>query len=148
MAKKVKEKTVFDDMPIKDWLAYIEKNAKDEDEKREMKVKARRSLTVENMAAYIMENDNTKAAKKAFKDAAIYTAKDENGNVSEAELTISTLNTRMARIIQEYNDPSKDKKGTNLLFKSVGRFSEAMMCDESTANWSQELDNYINENKD
>lgn len=81
MAKKVKEKTVFDDMPIKDWLAYIEKNAKDEDEKREMKVKARRSLTVENMAAYIMENDNTKAAKKAFKDAAIYTAKDENGNV-------------------------------------------------------------------
>ena len=38
--------------------------------------------------------------------------KDENGNVSEAELTISTLNTRMARIIQEYNDPSKDKKGT------------------------------------
>ena len=42
----------------------------------------------------------------------------------------------------------KDKKGTNLLFKSVGRFSEAMMCDESTANWSQELDNYINENKD
>lgn len=81
MAKKAKEKTVFDDMPIKDWLAYIEKNAKDEDEKREMKVKARRSLTVENMAAYIMENDNTKAAKKAFKDAAIYTAKDKNGNV-------------------------------------------------------------------
>lgn len=81
MAKKAKEKTVFDEMPIKDWLAYIEKNAKDEDEKREMKVKARRSLTVENMAAYIMENDNTKAAKKAFKNAAIYTAKDENGNV-------------------------------------------------------------------
>lgn len=81
MAKKAKEKTVFDDMPIKDWLAYIEKNAKDENEKREMKVKARRSLTVENMAAYIMENDNTKAAKKAFKDAAIYTAKDKNGNV-------------------------------------------------------------------
>lgn len=81
MAKKAKEKTVFDDMPIKEWLAYIEKNTKDEDEKREMKVKARRSLTVENMAAYIMEYDNTKAAKKAFKDAAIYTAKDENGNV-------------------------------------------------------------------
>ena len=81
MAKKAKEKTVFDDMPIKDWLAYIEKNAKDENEKREMKVKARRSLTVENMAAYIMENDNTKAAKKAFKDAATYTAKDKDGNV-------------------------------------------------------------------
>ena len=81
MAKKVKEKTVFDDMPIEDWLAYIEENAKDEEEKREMKVKARRSLTVENMAAYIVAHDNTKAAKKAFKDAAIYTAKDKDGNV-------------------------------------------------------------------
>ena len=81
MAKKVKEKTVFDDMPIEKWLAYIEENAKDEEEKREMKVKARRSLTVDNMADYILVHDNTKAAKKAFKDAAIYTAKDENGNV-------------------------------------------------------------------
>ena len=81
MAKKEKEKTVFDDMPIDEWLAYIEENAKDEDEKREMKVKARRSLTVENMAAYILVHDNTKAAKKAFKDAAIYTAKDKDGNV-------------------------------------------------------------------
>lgn len=81
MAKKKKEKTVFDDMPIKDWLAYIEKNAKDDDEKRELKVKARRSLTVENMAAYIVENDNTAKAKKAFKEAAIYIAKDEDGNI-------------------------------------------------------------------
>lgn len=80
MAKK-KEKTVFDDMPIKDWLAYIEKNAKDDDEKRELKVKARRSLTVENMAAYIVKNDNTAEAKKAFKEAAIYIAKDEDGNI-------------------------------------------------------------------
>ena len=81
MAKKEKEKTVFDDMPIEDWLAYIEETAKDEDEKRELKVKARRSLTVENMAAYIVKNDNTKAAKKAFKEAAIYNAKDKDGNV-------------------------------------------------------------------
>ncbi len=81
MAKKVKEKTVFDDMPIEKWLAYIEENAKDEEEKREMKVKARRSLTVDNMADYIVAHDNTKAAKKAFKEAAIYTAKDEHGNV-------------------------------------------------------------------
>ena len=80
MAKKVKEKTVFDDMPIENWLAYIDENAKDDNEKRTMKVKARRSLTVENMAAYILAHDNTKAAKKAFKEAAIYTAKDENGN--------------------------------------------------------------------
>lgn len=80
MAKKAKEKTVFDEMPIDEWMTYIEKKAKDDDEARELKVKARRSLTVENMAAYILKNDNTKAAKKAFKDAAIYTVKDENGN--------------------------------------------------------------------
>ena len=81
MAKKEKEKTVFDEMPVDEWLSYIDKTAKTDDEKRELKVKARRSLTVENMAAYILAHDNTKAAKKAFKDAATYTAKDENGNV-------------------------------------------------------------------
>ena len=81
MAKKEKEKTVFDEMPVDEWLSYIDKTAKTEDEKRDLKVKARRSLTVEKMAAYIVKHDNTKAAKKAFKDAAIYTAKDENGNV-------------------------------------------------------------------
>lgn len=42
----------------------------------------------------------------------------------------------------------KNSKGTSLLFKSIGNYSEAMMCDEATTNWSQELDNYINENKD
>lgn len=81
MAKKEKEKTVFDEMPVDEWLSYIDKTAKTEDEKRDLKVKARRSLTVDNMAAYILKHDNTKAAKKAFKDAATYTAKDEDGNV-------------------------------------------------------------------
>lgn len=80
MSKK-KEKTVFDELPIDEWLDYIEKNGKNDDEKREMKVKARRSLTVENMAAYILKYDNKPASKKAFKDAAIYTATDEDGNV-------------------------------------------------------------------
>ena len=42
----------------------------------------------------------------------------------------------------------KDKKGTNLLFRSVGKYSEAMMADASTSRWSEELDEYINENKD
>ena len=42
----------------------------------------------------------------------------------------------------------KDKKGTNLLFRSVGKYSEAMMADASTCRWSEELDEYINENKD
>lgn len=81
MAKKEKEKTVFDEMPVDEWLSYIDKTAESEDEKRDLKVKARRSLTVENMAAYIVKHDNTKAAKKAFKDAATYTAKDSDGNV-------------------------------------------------------------------
>ena len=81
MAKKAREKNVFDEMPIDGWLSYIDKTAKDEDEKRELKVKARRSLTVENMKAYIEKNDNKPAAKKAFKDAAIYTAKDAEGNI-------------------------------------------------------------------
>ena len=81
MAKKQKTSSVFDGMPIDEWANYIEKNAKDEDEKRELKVKAKRSLTVENMAAYIIKHDNTKAAKKAFKDASNYTAKDKDGNV-------------------------------------------------------------------
>lgn len=81
MAKKAKEKTVFDEMPIDEWMGYIEKKAKDADEARELKVKARRSLTVENMAAYILKNDDKPAAKKAFKEAAIYTAKDADGNV-------------------------------------------------------------------
>jgi len=80
MAKKAKEKTVFDDMPIEKWLAYIEENTINEEEKRELKVKARRSLTVENMAAYIVAHDNTTKAKRAFKNASIYTVKDENDN--------------------------------------------------------------------
>ena len=42
----------------------------------------------------------------------------------------------------------KDKKGTNLLFRSVEKYSEAMMADASTSRWSEELDEYINENKD
>lgn len=81
MAKKAREKNVFDEMPIDGWLSYIDKTAKDEDEKRELKVKARRSLTVKNMKAYIEKNDNKPAAKSAFKEAAIYTAKDKDGNI-------------------------------------------------------------------
>ena len=81
MAKKQREKTVFDEMPVEEWIAYIDKTAKNEDEKREMKVKARRSLTVKNMSDYILKHDNKPAAKKAFKEASIYTAKDKNGNV-------------------------------------------------------------------
>ena len=80
MAKK-KAPSVFDTMAIDEWLDYIEKNGKTDDEKRELKVSARRSLTVENMAAYISKHDNKPAAKKAFKNAALYTAKDKDGNV-------------------------------------------------------------------
>ena len=42
----------------------------------------------------------------------------------------------------------KDKKGTSLLFKSVGRFEEAMMEDSmAMGSWKEELEDYINENK-
>lgn len=80
MANGKKETSVFDEMPIDEWADYIEKNAKDEDEKRKLKVKAKRSLTVENMAAYIIKHDNTKKAKTDFKNSAIYQVKDEDGN--------------------------------------------------------------------
>lgn len=78
---KKKEQTVFDTLPIEKWLEFIEKDGNTDDEKRKLKVQARRSLTVDNMAAYILKHDNKPAAKKAFKDAAIYTAKDKDGNV-------------------------------------------------------------------
>lgn len=81
MAKKKKEKSIFDTLPIDEWLAYIEKNGSTDDEKREMKVKARRCLTVENMKDYIIKYDNNPEAKKAFKESAIYTAKDKDDNV-------------------------------------------------------------------
>lgn len=117
MAKKAKEKTVFDGMPIDEWMSYIEKNAKDEDEKREMKVKARRSLTVENMAAYIVAHDNTKAAKRAFRDAAIYIAKDESGNpltnsndeVIEKKSVISAASYFVEQYIPELKVEDKKK---------------------------------------
>lgn len=117
MAKKEKEKTVFDEMPIDGWLAYIEKNAKDEDEKRELKVKARRSLTVENMAAYIVANDNTTASKKAFKEAAIYQAKDkdgnplidENNNIVERKSVINAASYFVDKYIPELKVEAKKK---------------------------------------
>ena len=87
MAKK-ENKSVFDDMPIDEWLAYIEKNGKDEDEKREMKVEARRSLTVLNMVKYNKKYDNTKEAKRAFKTAATYTAKNKDNEKTDDRLSV------------------------------------------------------------
>ena len=68
----------FASMPIDDWMDYI--NNANSEEQRELKVLARRSLTVENMKAYILKNDNTVEAKKAFKEHTYYQVKDENGN--------------------------------------------------------------------
>ena len=42
---------------------------------------------------------------------------------------------------------SKDKTGTHKMFKSIGNFAEAMMNDESTACWKDELEDYIINNK-
>ena len=45
----------------------------------------------------------------------------------------------------------KDKKGTSLLFQSVGKFEERMMCEEaaccSASNWKQDLEDYLDENQ-
>lgn len=78
---KKKEPTVFDTLPIEEWLGYIEKHGNTDDEKRKLKVQARRSLRVDNMAAYILKYDNTPTAKSAFKTASLYTAKDADGNI-------------------------------------------------------------------
>ena len=42
----------------------------------------------------------------------------------------------------------KDKTGTNLLFKAVGSFEDAMMCDTASSNsWKEELEEYLDKNK-
>ena len=41
----------------------------------------------------------------------------------------------------------KDARGTAKLFKAVGDFECAMMGESTTANWKEDLDNYIEENK-
>lgn len=40
----------------------------------------------------------------------------------------------------------KDKKGTSKLFNAVENFECALMEAESTINWKQELDEYLEEN--
>lgn len=40
----------------------------------------------------------------------------------------------------------KDRKGTSLLFKSVGDFESSMMEDSVSSSWKKDLDNYIKEN--
>lgn len=75
MAKK--QKTAFEEkaysafksMAIDEWIDFIKKNAKNEDETRKYKVIARRSLNIDNMKAYIEAHDNTKKAKADFKAA-------------------------------------------------------------------------------
>lgn len=59
----------FAGMPVDKWVAFIEKNAKDQDERNKYNLCARRSLTLANMVAYIEAHDNTPEKKKAFKEA-------------------------------------------------------------------------------
>ena len=42
---------------------------------------------------------------------------------------------------------SKDKKGTKMMFRSVGKFADAMMAEKATNNWKDELEDYIEDNK-
>jgi len=61
----------FKEMPIEQWEEYINTNAPEsnEEKNRKYRVCAKKALTVENMAAYIMAHDGTQKAKKAFKNA-------------------------------------------------------------------------------
>lgn len=73
MAKSDKQKryeeltAIFKGMPIDKWSAYIDANAGEE--RRLYRVCAKRALSLENMKAYIVAHDNTKEARKKFKDS-------------------------------------------------------------------------------
>lgn len=118
--KKEKEITLFDNAPIDTWLAIIKKEAgKDEQKERALKVAAKKSLTVKNMAEYIMAHDNTPEAKAAFK-AASYTPKkdkntkqievDENGNVIEVQSVIKAATYFIDKYIPELKLPELPKE--------------------------------------
>ena len=42
---------------------------------------------------------------------------------------------------------SKDRVGTKKMFNSIGNFSEAMMMEKTTCDWKNELEDYIENNK-
>lgn len=118
--KKEKEITLFDNAPIDTWVAIIKKEAgKDEQKERALKVAAKKSLTVKNMAEYIMAHDNTPEAKAAFK-AASYTPKkdkntkqievDENGNVIEVQSVIKAATYFIDKYIPELKLPELPKE--------------------------------------
>ena len=118
--KKEKEITLFDNAPIDTWVAIIKKEAgKDEQKERALKVAAKKSLTVKNMAEYILKHDNTPEAKAAFK-AASYTPKkdkntkqievDENGNVIEVQSVIKAASYFIDKYIPELKLPELPKE--------------------------------------
>lgn len=41
----------------------------------------------------------------------------------------------------------KDKMGTSLLFRSVSKFQDAMMCEEKCSNWKEDLEDYLEKSK-
>ena len=87
MARKAKEPfeknalSYFAQNPIDKWEVYIDAKSKNEDEKRALKLYAKRSLNIDNMKAYIDAHDNTKEAKDAFKANTwgVQYCKDANG---------------------------------------------------------------------
>lgn len=57
----------FAGMPVDKWVAFIDQNAKDQDERNKYNLCAKRSLNMANMVAYIEAHDNTPEKKAAFK---------------------------------------------------------------------------------
>ena len=103
MAKEKKDPNLklFENQKIDTWLEIIKNEAAgDEEKERELKVSARRALTVKNMSAYILEHDNTPEAKRAFRDSTITggtrTLKDGS------EVAIQNVNKASSYFINKY----------------------------------------------
>ena len=106
MAKEKKDQNMklFENQKIDSWLEIINNEAAgDKNKERELKVSARRSLTVKNMSKYILENtpaDKLDEAKRTFK-AITFTGGTKtlkNGQV----VPIQNVNKAASYFLKEY----------------------------------------------
>ena len=93
----------------------------------------------ENASKEYNKNKIKNLIKKHSEWEFVYIGADIDSYVAGGEIGIKRENIAGYR---------KDKKGTSILFNSIGKFEEAMMCEETCGNaWKEDLDNYIEENK-
>ena len=92
----------------------------------------------ENSSKEFNKNKIKNMIKKHTNWEFIYIGADIDSYATGGEIGINKKNIANFR---------KDKRGTSLLFKSIGNFEEAMMCgEEVSTDWKSELDNYIESN--